>query len=144
MSVKTQIIRVKEVFIMSDRMKRMSVEALFKDDDTEYYHMVHLKSDRKYDLKEEVEYLTKFYNYKLVKCVITNNRVVSMKARLRFCIEELRSLDENTDYYGYEDALINRIGIITSRLLNRGVEVNDEIALQCFDIRQKHIIEQSV
>lgn len=127
---------------MSDRMKRMNVDALFKNDKGEY-HMLHCKSNSS-TLLEEMDYLTNTCKYKLVKCVITNNRVVSLKARLRFCIEELRSLDENTNYYGYENALINRIGTITSRLLSRGLEVNDEIALQCLDIRQKHMMEQSV
>lgn len=127
---------------MVETMKRMYVEALFRNEDNECY-VVHVKSACKYDLEQEVERLNA-YNYKLVKCIITNNKVVSMKARLQFKIEELGSLDENTDYYGYDETLVRNIGLLTSRLVRRGVEIKDEVAIQCYNIRQKRMMEHSV
>ena len=74
--------------------------------------------------------------YKLSQFIITNNRTIALKTRLKFRIEELKSLKEGVDYMGYDESLISQIGLLTSRLLRRGVDVTDEIALQCYDIRE--------
>lgn len=121
---------------------KMTIEALFRNEEDDRYYVVHCKSDCKYDLERELEDL-KFFNYKMVSCVITNNREVSLKARLDYCLKELRSLKDEIDYCGYDEVLINRVGLLTSRLLNKGVEITDEVALQCYDIRNQKIIQNS-
>lgn len=130
------------MFVMKEIMKRMYVEALFVAEDNQYY-VLHEKSDCKYDLKRELNYL-KELNYKLVRCVITNNKVVSLKARLEFNIMELKNLKDDVDYYGYDESLMRKVGLLTSRLLRRNIKVYDEIALQCYDIWQQKILERQV
>lgn len=123
----------------------MYVEALFKNSDGDYY-VVHYKkggSDYNLELESEAYNLEKF-NYKMVKCIITNNKEVSLKYRLKFTILEFRSLKKDVNYYGYDESLINRIGSLTSRLLRRGVDVTNEVALQCYDLREQRIRKQVV
>lgn len=127
---------------MKEIMKRMYVEALFVTEDNEYY-VLHEKSDCRYELKKELNYL-KALNYKLVRCVITNNKVVSLKARLEFTIMELKNLKDDVDYYGYDEALIRKVGSLTSRLLRRNIKVYNEIALQCYDLKQKRMMEHII
>ena len=102
---------------------------------------MHSRSDQRYDIKECVNYMEEL-NFKLVNCVITNNKEISLKNRLMYHLIEFRSLKEDTDYYGYDEMLINRIGSLTSRLLRRGINITDEVALQCYDIREKEILNR--
>lgn len=125
---------------MNNRMKWLYVEALFKNEDNEYY-VAHCKSYRKDMLKEECIQLERM-GYKPIKAIITNDRVMSLSARLKFHLIEFRSLKADINYYGYDEMLINRIGSLTSRLLTCGIDITDEVALQCYDIRQK-IIEEN-
>lgn len=88
------------------------------------------------DIRREVRDLD-FMGYKMISCVVTNNKVLALKIRLRYCLTELRSLKKDVNYYGYDTILINRIGRLTSKLLRREVEVTDELALQCLDVLNK-------
>lgn len=88
------------------------------------------------DMRREVRDLD-FMGYKMISCVITNNKVLALKIRLHYCLTELRSLKNDVNYYGYDVTLINRIGRLTSRLLRKGVDVTDELALQCLDVLNK-------
>lgn len=113
----------------------MYTVALFKNQDGDcYVYYSNSKSNMaKSDIMqiEDIESL----GYKFQSCIITTDKVLSLKTRLKFRIQELRALKPDVNYYGYDEALISQIGLITSRLLRRGVEVTDEIALQCCDIR---------
>lgn len=101
------------------------------------------KSDNTLRIKEE-SLLCSLGDYKLDQCMITTDNVIAMKTRLKFRIEELKSLKENVDYLGYRESLMSQIGLLTGRLIRRGVEVTNEIALQCYDYRQSTIREVSV
>ena len=83
-------------------------------------------------------------DYKLDQCMITTDNVIAMKTRLKFRIEELKSLKDDVDYLGYRESLMTQIGLLTGRLIRRGVEVTNEIALQCYDYRQSTIREVAV
>ena len=114
----------------------MYTVALFYSNLTgEYYVYTENKTEIN---KEEIENLESL-GYRLESCIITTNKLVALKARLKAKIHELRSLKPDVDYLGYDTALINQIGIITSRLLSNDVEVTDEIALQCLDIRNSKV-----
>lgn len=91
------------------------------------------KSDNTLRIREEVYYSL---GYKLDQCMITTDNVIAIKTRLKFRIEELKSLKDDVDYLGYRESLMSQIGLLTGRLIRRGVEVTDEIALQCYDYRQ--------
>ena len=113
----------------------MYTVALYKNEEGQYF-VFHAEN------KEVVEVFEKQFldvnGYKMETCVITTERLVALKARLKFRIKELKSLDVNTDYLGYEQVVIDQVGLLTARLLNEGVDVTDEVALQCYDIRQKN------
>lgn len=94
------------------------------------------KSDDTLRIKEESLLYCSLGNYKLDQCMITTDNVIAMKTRLKFRIEELKSLKDDVDYLGYRESLMSQIGLLTGRLIRRGVEVTDEIALQCYDYRQ--------
>ena len=94
------------------------------------------KSDDTLRTIKEESLLCSLGGYKLDQCMITTDNVIAMKTRLKFRIEELKSLKENVDYLGYRESLMSQIGLLTGRLIRRGVEVTDEIALQCYDYRQ--------
>ena len=94
------------------------------------------KSDDALRIKEESLLYCSLGDYKLDQCMITTDNVIAMKTRLKFRIEELKSLKENVEYGYYRESLMSQIGLLTGRLIRRGVEVTDEIALQCYDYRQ--------
>lgn len=94
------------------------------------------KSDDALRIKEESLLYCSLGGYKLDQCMITTDNVIAMKTRLKFRIEELKSLKENVEYGYYRESLMSQIGLLTGRLIRRGVEVTDEIALQCYDYRQ--------
>lgn len=94
-------------------------------------------------IKEE-SLLCSLGGYKLDQCMITTDNVIAMKTRLKFRIEELKSLKDDVDYLGYRESLMTQIGLLTGRLIRRGVEVTNEIALQCYDYRQSTIREVAV
>lgn len=102
------------------------------------------KSDDTLRIKKESLLYCSLGNCKLDQCMITTDNVIAMKTRLKFRIEELKSLKENVDYLGYRESLMSQIGLLTGRLIRRGVEVTDEIALQCLDYRNSHLEEVSV
>ena len=94
-------------------------------------------------IKEE-SLLCSLGGYKLDQCMITTDNVIAMKTRLKFRIEELKSLKDDVDYLGYRESLMTQIGLLTGRLIRRGVEVTNEIALQCYDYRQSTLREVAV
>ena len=94
-------------------------------------------------IKEE-SLLCSLGGYKLDQCMITTDNVIAMKTRLKFRIEELKSLKDDVDYLGYRESLMTQIGLLTGRLIRRGVEVTNEIALQCYDYRQSTMREVAV
>lgn len=95
------------------------------------------------NIKEE-SLLCSLGGYKLDQCMITTDNVIAMKTRLKFRIEELKSLKDDVDYLGYRESLMTQIGLLTGRLIRKGVEVTNEIALQCYDYRQRTIREVAV
>ena len=94
-------------------------------------------------IKEE-SLLCSLGGYKLDQCMITTDNVIAMKTRLKFRIEELKSLKDDVDYLGYRESLMTQIGLLTGRLIRKGVEVTNEIALQCYDYRQSTMREVAV
>lgn len=102
------------------------------------------KSDDTLRTIKEESLLCSLGDYKLDQCMITTDNVIAMKTRLKFRIEELKSLKDDVDYLGYRESLMTQIGLLTGRLIRRGVEVTNEIALQCYDYRQSTIREVAV
>ncbi len=113
----------------------MYVVALLKNEDGEYhaYFEPYTGSGINLNEIEKIESL----GYTLETCIITTDKVLSLKARLKYKILELKSLREDLDYMGYDTTLMNQIGLLTARLLKEGIDVDDEIALQCYDLRLK-------
>lgn len=118
---------------------KMKTIALFKNKENDYYVLYDYIGGEY--LSREMEAM-KLMNYEMVSCVVTNNKEKALKTRLQYCLTELRNLDSNVDYLGYEESLMRRIGRITSRLLRREVEVTDELALQCYDLLCKERLEK--
>lgn len=118
--------------------KEMYIVALYKDVEGQYF-VFHEK-----DNKDVIEMFEKQFlevnNYKMETCLVTTEKVVALKARLKFKLKELRALKEETDYYGYDDVLKRSIGLLVSRLLREGVDVTDEVALQCYDYRYRNMV----
>ena len=102
------------------------------------------KSDDTLRTIKEESLLCSLGDYKLDQCMITTDNVIAMKTRLKFRIEELKSLKDDVDYLGYRESLMTQIGLLTGRLIRRGVEVTNEIALQCYDYRQSTLREVAV
>ena len=102
------------------------------------------KSDDTLRTIKEESLLCSLGGYKLDQCMITTDSVIAMKTRLKFRIEELKSLKDDVDYLGYRESLMTQIGLLTGRLIRRGVEVTNEIALQCYDYRQSTLREVAV
>ena len=102
------------------------------------------KSDDTLRTIKEESLLCSLGDYKLDQCMITTDNVIAMKTRLKFRIEELKSLKDDVDYLGYRESLMTQIGLLTGRLIRRGVEVTNEIALQCYDYRQSMMREVAV
>ena len=102
------------------------------------------KSDDTLRTIKEESLLCSLGGYKLDQCMITTDNVIAMKTRLKFRIEELKSLKDDVDYLGYRESLMTQIGLLTGRLIRRGVEVTNEIALQCYDYRQSTMKEVAV
>ena len=117
---------------------RMKTVALFKNKENDYHVLYDYKGGE--ELERELQVLDSM-GYKMVSCMITNNKVMALKVRLQYCLTELRNLDNSVNYLGYEETLMKRIGRITSRLLRREVEVTDELALQCYDLLCKERLE---
>ena len=102
------------------------------------------KSDDTLRTIKEESLLCSLGDYKLDQCMITTDNVIAMKTRLKFRIEELKSLKDDVDYLGYRESLMTQIGLLTGRLIRKGVEVTNEIALQCYDYRQSTLREVAV
>ena len=102
------------------------------------------KSDDTLRTIKEESLLCSLGGYKLDQCMITTDNVIAMKTRLKFRIEELKSLKDDVDYLGYRESLMTQIGLLTGRLIRKGVEVTNEIALQCYDYRQSTMREVAV
>ena len=113
----------------------MYTVALFKDKEDSYY-VLYNNGEHTMRMRKEIEDIS-FLGYKFVQGVITTDRTLSLKTRLKYRLVELRHLKPHVNYYGYEETLMRQVGLLTSRLLRRGVEVTDELALQCFDYRQQ-------
>ena len=118
--------------------KELYTVALYKDAEGQYYVF---NSKGKLDMIEVFEeQFLRVNKYTMVTCVVTTEKVVALKARLKFRIEELKALKEDTDYYGYDDTVKRSIGLLVSRLLREGVDVTDEVALQCYDYRYRNMV----
>lgn len=95
--------------------------------------------------------------YKPVQFIITTNKEVHLKALLKARLMELRSYTEKSmellqAQMGFfpdevlvqtqkmveehEETLMFRIGGVVSKLLRRGVDITDELALACYCYRQ--------
>ena len=118
------------------KMKEMYTVALYRDENGQCY-VFHTKGKLNQVEIFEEQFL-KVNNYKMETCVVTTEKIVALKARLKFRIEELKALDRTVDHYGYDQVVIDQVGLLTARLLNEGVDVTDEVALQCYDIRQRN------
>lgn len=118
--------------------KELYTVALYKDAEGQYFVF---DSKGKLDMIEVFEErFFKMNKYTMVTCIVTTEKVVSLKARLKFKLKELRALKEDTDYYGYDDVLKRSIGLLVSRLLREGVDITDEVALQCYDYRYRNMV----
>ena len=120
----------------------MYTVALLKDKEDSYFVLYDNGKVQKF-IAREYENL-EFLGYKFVSAVVTTDVTLSLKTRLKYRLVELRHLKPNVNYYGYEESLMMQIGLLTSRLLRRGVEVTDELALQCFDYRQQQRLKENV
>lgn len=97
---------------------------------------------------------------KLVSCIFTNNETVFYKARLKAMLIELKDyVKTSAEWLEYVKAtstpevveqteilinehietLMNKVAIRCSSLLLRDIPITDELALQCYDFRQKRL-----
>lgn len=122
----------------------MYLVAMFKNSEGDC-SVLHFRNsgEKTTEIKEETMY-TEQLGYKLVSCIITNDRTLYLKTRLKGALAELRSLKQDVDYYGYDDCLMRQIGLLVNRLQRLEVEITDEVALQCKDIRDGQIIERQL
>ena len=95
-------------------------------------------------------------NGTLLSCVITTDEVIYLKSRLKARLFELRDYSSkcheylankenqsNEEVYNktlyfmleYQRVLINQVGILVSRLLMKGIDVTDELAIVCHNYR---------
>ena len=91
-------------------------------------------------------------NGTLLSCVITTDEVIYLKSRLKARLFELRDYSSkcheylankenqsNEEVYNktlhlmteYQEVLVNQVGILVSRLLMKGIDVTDELAIVC-------------
>ena len=95
-------------------------------------------------------------NGTLLSCVITTDEVIYLKSRLKARLFELRDYSSkcheylankenqsNEEAYNktlylmteYQEVLVNQVGILVSRLLMKGIDVTDELAIVCHNYR---------
>ena len=94
-------------------------------------------------------------NGTLLNCVITTDEVLYLNTRLNAKLMELRDYSEKTHKYimenedsdidvyketirlmhAYEETLANQVGILTARLLSRGADITDELAIACHNYK---------
>ena len=95
-------------------------------------------------------------NGTLLSCVITTDEVIYLKSRLKARLFELRDYSSkcheylankenqsNEEVYNktlhlmteYQEVLVNQVGILVSRLLMKGIDVTDELAIVCHNYR---------
>lgn len=95
-------------------------------------------------------------NGTLLSCVITNDEVIYLKSRLKARLFELRDYSSKCHEYlankenqsdeevynktlhlmtEYQEVLANQVGILVSRLLMKGIDVTDELAIVCHNYR---------
>ena len=98
---------------------------------------------------------------KLISCVITNNEEIFYKSRLQARLMELRdTVAKNVEWLSYlennnssqevidqtkriieqvENSLIKSVAIRCGALIHRDIPITDELALACYDYRQKQL-----
>ena len=95
-------------------------------------------------------------NGTLLSCVITTDEVIYLKSRLKARLFELRDYSSkcheylmnkenqsNEEVYNkthylmteYQEVLVNQVVILVSRLLMKGIDVTDELAIECHNYR---------
>ena len=95
-------------------------------------------------------------NGTLLSCVITTDEVIYLKSRLKARLLELRDYSSkcheylankenqsNEEVYNKtlhlmtecQEVLVNQVGILVSRLLMKGIDVTDELAIVCHNYR---------
>ena len=95
-------------------------------------------------------------NGTLLSCVITNDEVIYLKSRLKAGLFELRDYcskcyeyladkenQSNEEVYHStlrlmtesQEVLVDQVGLLVSRLLMKGVDVTDELAIVCHNYR---------
>lgn len=132
MSVKHSNKKSEEVFIM------MYIDAIFKNE-TGHVQFLHSRGKGDKYFNRQLRFL-EIDGYQLVKGYLTTNEVLSLKAELKFSIYCLRN-----QKYLRGIALkktIDRIGLLTEKLIDKGVDVTNEVALQCCDLREQWVREK--
>lgn len=139
------------VLVYEDLATGMLVVHTIRDDDTYYF-----------DCKREaILRMDNAPNYKLVDCVAGTNKEEFMKASVKAKVDELisyckyyKDYFDKTDfsseevkkeafesYLAGESLLMKFIGSKVKRCLDNGIEVDSELALACYDYRQKEMLK---
>lgn len=152
MSVKLKKNKSEEVF----SMKRLYGVAVYELENT--IEVIRFRSDSElYDFNMSQGVQLEEMGYNLAQLIITTNKVIYLKTLLKARLKELRSYTQKSmkllqEQMGFipdevlaqtqrmieehEESLMFSIGCVVSRLLRAGVDVDDELALQCYEYRE--------
>lgn len=139
-------------------MKELGIVAIYKLSDDSIEVISTRTNSPLYDWAMNNAKCLEMQGAKLVQCVITTDKVLLFKQRLKAYLLELRNLTERNNKYlqehmGFlslevlcdtqkimeelESTQMLRVASVTSRLLNMEVDVTDELALACLNYRQQ-------
>lgn len=152
MSVKTQKNKSEEVF----SMKRLYGVAVYELENT--IEVIRFRSDSDlFDFFISQGVQLEEMGYNLAQLIITTDKIIYTKTLLKARLKELRSYTQKSmellqEQMGFvpdevlvqtqrmieehEESLMFSIGCVVSRLLRAGVDVDDELALQCYEYRE--------
>lgn len=152
MSVKTQKNKSEEVF----SMKRLYGVAVYELENT--IEVIRFRSDSDlFDFFISQGVQLEEMGYNLAQLIITTDKIIYTKTLLKARLKELRSYTQKSmellqEQMGFvpdevlvqtqrmieehEETLMFSIGCVVSRLLRAGVDVDDELALQCYKYRE--------
>lgn len=137
-------------------MKRLYGVAVYELENT--IEVIRFRSDSElYDFFISQGVQLEEMGYNLAQLIITTDKIIYTKTLLKARLKELRSytqksmelLQEQMGFVPdevlvqtqrmieeYEETLMFSIGCVVSRLLRAGVDVDDELALQCYEYRE--------
>lgn len=141
--------------VNDERLNGLGVVALFRSSAGELDGISYIENDSENAVEKKREaYSLEKQGYVLDSMIITNNKAVFYNARLKSALAQLRNyvkqnqkiladlrgklddkvVDETERLmHEHEETMMRMVSIRCSRAMFHGVEVRDELALQCYD-----------